>query len=357
MGWLNQQRDKLESEWLKQHYFQPFTAPDGAAAIKQDHVRIALESRSELAPLAEQLKQQGSTETEARQKTVAHMLDFVQAIPYQLLDSQSGRQGKGFLSPRQVLEQNQGDCDSKVTLMAAMLAQLFPELKQAMVFVPGHALLGVALPAKPGEATLNRTGRGNLSADGTHRPGATGDGPAGTNQQDPHRQPAAERAAGSRGQVAPPVGVVVKTREIRQNEIDQRGAGRYMTKGVTGRSGEGLELDGQQQSILFFQHPDDAGLRLKGGQQVIVGGQAHPDGLAHIELMLGDGDPHAVGAEIPADPFQYLLLLKDGDGGIDYHALEGASFLGAGDHANILCCLTPSRWPAGTIVLASPQER
>ncbi|MCJ2368481.1 transglutaminase domain-containing protein [Aeromonas dhakensis] len=158
MSWLTQQRDKQEAEWLKLHYFQPFTAPDGAAAIKQDHVRIALESRSELAPLAEQLKQQGSTETEARQKTTAHMLDFIQAIPYQLLDSQSGRQGKGFLSPRQVLEQNQGDCDSKVTLMAAMLAQLFPELKQAMVFVPGHALLGVALPAKPGEATLSWEG-------------------------------------------------------------------------------------------------------------------------------------------------------------------------------------------------------
>lgn len=158
MSWLTQQRDKQEAAWLKLHYFQPFTAPDGAAAIKQDHVRIALESRSELAPLAEQLKQQGSTETEARQKTTAHMLDFVQAIPYQLLDSQSGRQGKGFLSPRQVLEQNQGDCDSKVTLMTAMLAQLFPELKQAMVFVPGHALLGVALPAKPGEATLSWEG-------------------------------------------------------------------------------------------------------------------------------------------------------------------------------------------------------
>ena len=156
--WVKPEQARLEAEWLKQHYFQPFTAPDGAAAIKQDHVRIALESRSELAPLAEQLKQQGSTETEARQKTVAHMLDFVQSIPYQLLDSQSGRQGKGFLTPRQVLEQNQGDCDSKVTLMAAMLAQLFPELKQAMVFVPGHALLGVALPAKPGEATLNREG-------------------------------------------------------------------------------------------------------------------------------------------------------------------------------------------------------
>ncbi|MDM5130708.1 transglutaminase-like domain-containing protein [Aeromonas piscicola] len=158
LAWLTQQRDKLESEWLKQHYFQPFTPPDGVPAIKQDHVRIALESRTELAPLAEQLKQAGTTETEARQKTVAHMLGFIQAIPYQLLDSQSGRSGKGFLSPRQVLEQNRGDCDSKVTLMAAMLAQLFPELRQAMVFVPGHALLGVALPAKPGEATLSWEG-------------------------------------------------------------------------------------------------------------------------------------------------------------------------------------------------------
>ncbi|MDM5141272.1 transglutaminase-like domain-containing protein [Aeromonas bestiarum] len=158
LAWLTQQRDKLESEWLKQHYFQPFTPPDGMPAIKQDHVRIALESQTELAPLADQLKQAGTTETEARQKTVAHMLGFIQAIPYQLLDSQSGRSGKGFLSPRQVLEQNRGDCDSKVTLMAAMLAQLFPELKQAMVFVPGHALLGVALPAKPGEATLSWEG-------------------------------------------------------------------------------------------------------------------------------------------------------------------------------------------------------
>ena len=146
MSWLTQQQDKLESEWLKQHYFQPFTAPDGAAAIKQDHVRIALESRSELAPLAEQLKQQGSTETEARQKTVAHMLDFVQSIPYQLLDSQSGRQGKGFkpasgagAEPGRLRQQ--GDPDGRHAGPA------LSQVKQAMVFVPGHALLGVALPA------------------------------------------------------------------------------------------------------------------------------------------------------------------------------------------------------------------
>ena len=160
--WVKPEQTRLEAEWLKQHYFQPFTPPDGAPAIKQDHVRIALESRAELAPLAEQLKQEGATETEARQKTVAHMLDFIQAIPYQLLDSQSGRSGKGFLSPRQVLEQNRGDCDSKVTLMAALLAQRFPELKQAMVFVPGHALLEVALPAGPGQATLSWQGESYL---------------------------------------------------------------------------------------------------------------------------------------------------------------------------------------------------
>ncbi|WP_349921128.1 transglutaminase domain-containing protein [Aeromonas veronii] len=158
-AWVKPQQAKLEAEWLKQHYFQPFTPPDGAPAIKQDHVRIALESRAELAPLAEQLNQSGETELAARQQTVAFMLDFIQVIPYRLLDSQSGRAGKGFLTPRQVLEQNAGDCDSKVTLMAAMLAQLFPELPQVMVFVPGHALLGVALPAKAGEAVLSWEGQ------------------------------------------------------------------------------------------------------------------------------------------------------------------------------------------------------
>ena len=158
MAWLETQRGKEEQAWLSKHYFQYFTPPDGQLAVKQDHVRIALESRSTVAPLAEQLKQQGSSEPEARQKTVAEMLAFIQSIPYKQLDSLNGRQGKGFLTPRQVLEQNRGDCDSKVTLMAAMLAQLFPELKQAMVFVPGHALLGVALPAKPGEATLSWEG-------------------------------------------------------------------------------------------------------------------------------------------------------------------------------------------------------
>ncbi|MFB2863940.1 transglutaminase domain-containing protein [Aeromonas sp. MdU4] len=162
MAWLEAQRGKEEQTWLSKHYFQYFTPPDGQLAVKQDHVRIALESRTGLAPLAAQLKQQGSTETEARQKTVAHMLTFIQSIPYQQLDSLNGRQGKGFLPPRQVLEQNRGDCDSKVTLMAALLAQLFPELKQAMVFVPGHAMLAVDLPTKPGDATINWQGQSYL---------------------------------------------------------------------------------------------------------------------------------------------------------------------------------------------------
>ncbi|PJG59109.1 hypothetical protein [Aeromonas cavernicola] len=158
MAWLVSERKKEEAAWLQSHYFHYFTPPDGQLAIKQDHVRIALESRAELAPLASQLKQEGAHETETRQKTVAHMLTFVQSIPYLTLDSLGGRLGKGFLTPRQVLAQNRGDCDSKVTLMAAMLAQLFPTLKQAIVIVPGHALLGVALPAQPGEATLAHGG-------------------------------------------------------------------------------------------------------------------------------------------------------------------------------------------------------
>lgn len=154
IAWVKSRRAELEQGWLRQYYFQYFTPPDGSRAIKQDHVRIALESRNELAPLADLLKQGGATEFEAYQNTTARVLDFVQNIPYLLLDEPSGRGGRGLLTPRQVLEQNRGDCDSKVTLMAALLAQLFPELPQIMVFVPGHALLGVALPVQSSQESL-----------------------------------------------------------------------------------------------------------------------------------------------------------------------------------------------------------
>ncbi|MFM5688004.1 transglutaminase domain-containing protein, partial [Aeromonas caviae] len=59
MAFLESQRSKEEQAWLTKHYFQYFNTPDGQLAVKQDHVRIALESRSGLAPLADQLKQQG----------------------------------------------------------------------------------------------------------------------------------------------------------------------------------------------------------------------------------------------------------------------------------------------------------
>lgn len=35
-------------------------------------------------------------------------------------------------------------------------------------------------------------------------------------------------------------------------------------------SGEGLELDGQQEPVLLLQYPDDAGLRLEGGNRLLL---------------------------------------------------------------------------------------
>ncbi|MHA7002816.1 transglutaminase domain-containing protein [Aeromonas schubertii] len=162
MEWLNKRRPELEQAWLSRYYFQTFTDPAGAEAVKQDHVRIAMESREELAPLASQLKQEGGDEMAARRKSAEAVLAFVQAIPYALLDNSGVRGGRGFLSPRQVLLQNRGDCDSKVTLMAALLGQIHPEMRQLMIFTPDHALLGLALPASAGEQTLEWEGENYL---------------------------------------------------------------------------------------------------------------------------------------------------------------------------------------------------
>lgn len=53
---------------------------------------------------------------------------------------------------------NRGDCDTKSTAMAAILRNLFPDMKMIMVLVPNHAFLAVAMPKQPGDQYLRFDG-------------------------------------------------------------------------------------------------------------------------------------------------------------------------------------------------------
>ncbi len=85
-------------------------------------------------------------------------LSFFQEIPYALLDDKQ-RQGGDFLPAPALLAEDRGDCDSKAVALAAVLRNFTRFRKLAVVTMPGHAILGVEMPAEPGDTTIRQGGR------------------------------------------------------------------------------------------------------------------------------------------------------------------------------------------------------
>ncbi|MCI2285671.1 hypothetical protein L3081_22700 [Colwellia sp. MSW7] len=91
-------------------------------------------------------------------KVTDYVLSFVQNIPYATLESRVTSSGTGFNSPAKLLWENQGDCDSKVTLTATILRALMPRIPMVMIFIDQHAFIGIATPATTGEMTIEYQG-------------------------------------------------------------------------------------------------------------------------------------------------------------------------------------------------------
>jgi len=83
-------------------------------------------------------------------------LSWIQNIPYNTLESRVDSNGAGFVSPRDLMMQNQGDCDSKATLMAAILKAYNSNIDVQMVYLPEHALLGVAMRPQAGDTSVTK---------------------------------------------------------------------------------------------------------------------------------------------------------------------------------------------------------
>ena len=54
--------------------------------------------------------------------------------------------------------QNLGDCDSKAVLASSMVRAFLPSTKMIMVFLPNHALLGIALTPIEDDKTIEHEG-------------------------------------------------------------------------------------------------------------------------------------------------------------------------------------------------------
>jgi hypothetical protein len=118
--------------------------PRGIAA---DYKALVRENRDRLAPLAADFKRICGPN---KKDLLDAVLSFVQNIPSRPRPSVEGEKyTAGLAVPLRVLADDSGDCDSKAVLFAALWTGLCGH-RTILVSVPGHMLVGVALPYASG---------------------------------------------------------------------------------------------------------------------------------------------------------------------------------------------------------------
>jgi len=151
-GKVYQLKQSLTVDYLANNFYQQFTTHDRINAIKPDHVRFANISSEDLKSMKPSILEKFSIKN--IRKVTNYVLGFVQNIPYSTLESRVTASGAGFSPPLKLLWENQGDCDSKVTLTAAILRALMPRIKMTLVFIDNHALIGINIPIQPDDVTI-----------------------------------------------------------------------------------------------------------------------------------------------------------------------------------------------------------
>ncbi|TCK46874.1 hypothetical protein EV690_3022 [Celerinatantimonas diazotrophica] len=158
---LNQQLNsiyrKRYAEYLADHRMRLLKMPSGESGIIPDHPKLAQESAPYLEDFATYFfpKTTQPNSNAKLKKQLNALLAFIQSIPYNRLQTKGQYRGAGFMTPIQVLRNNMGDCDSKATLLAAILLKAQPKLKTAFVYIPGHAFLAIQLGANGDEQTIH----------------------------------------------------------------------------------------------------------------------------------------------------------------------------------------------------------
>ena len=142
-------RDAAAEQWIADHDF--FVRDTGELSF--DHASLVRSYTEDLRPVASALKET----TSGRRDFLETTLSFVQSIPYEAQKKNGG--DPGYRRPLALLYRNRGDCDSKAVLFLALVEAAYPELEQAVVYVPGHALVGVSAAAKDGDRTFDAGGQ------------------------------------------------------------------------------------------------------------------------------------------------------------------------------------------------------
>lgn len=156
---------EVTQQYFRKNYYQRFTTHDQQVGIKVDHVNIAHDSVPDFKVLKPIILDIVSIQN--IRKVTDFVLSFIQHIPYSTLESRITSSGAGFNPPAKLLWENQGDCDSKMTLAATILRALMPRIKMAMIYIDQHAFIGIAIPAEADEVSIEYNNVSYLLAEPT----------------------------------------------------------------------------------------------------------------------------------------------------------------------------------------------
>ena len=162
---LLKMKTETEAKYVKKAYYNVLVNQQGSSGIKPDHVRFSNESRKDLLTLTNAIKK-AKPKLRGR-RLVEYILAFVQSIPYSTLDSRYESNGAGFNAPLRLINNNQGDCDSKVTLMATMINAMYPRIKVVIIYLSNHALIGVQMTHSKNDKAIKIKDREYILAEPT----------------------------------------------------------------------------------------------------------------------------------------------------------------------------------------------
>lgn len=138
---LEQAKNRELDEQLAQIYYVKVQNQNNEWLIKPDHARFVDEVQGLLVPIAQALHDK--FDLNDIRTVVNFILGWLQTIPYDTLESRED--GRGFNPPFILLREHRGDCDSKATLLAALLRQIYPKLSIRLIFTEHHAMVGLQL--------------------------------------------------------------------------------------------------------------------------------------------------------------------------------------------------------------------
>lgn len=144
LAYLEERKPVVEEAIFKDSYYKN-ARRGNVNVVSPDYAAITNRYIGVMYYIAEALNKTAGSNLRS---AITHYLDFIRTIPY----STQFLNNADFQTPIGMLIENKGDCDTKSIAFAALMSNF--DIPIIFLLLPEHMLIGIAIPAELGDATL-----------------------------------------------------------------------------------------------------------------------------------------------------------------------------------------------------------